>query len=73
MPFLTLQIAKGHSVDKKRELAQALTATLVEVLGTKPEWVTIHIDEFERENWSVGGTLHVDKPAGKHAETQPVA
>ncbi|MBE7379813.1 MAG: 4-oxalocrotonate tautomerase family protein [Leptolyngbya sp. SIO1E4] len=65
MPFVTLQIGKGHSIEKKRELAQALTDTLVTVLGTKSEWVTIHIDEFERENWAVGGQLHVDKPHDK--------
>lgn len=68
MPFVTLQIAKGHSVEKKRELVQALTQTLVDTLGTKPEWVTIHIDEFERENWAVGGELHSDKHAGRHRE-----
>ena len=60
MPFVTIQIAKGHSVDKKRELVQAVTNTLVSTLGTKPEWVTVHIDEFERENWAVGGELHID-------------
>ena len=43
MPFVTIQIAKGHSVDKKRELVQAVTNTLVSTLGTKPEWVTVHI------------------------------
>lgn len=37
-------------------------------MGTKPEWVTVHIDEFERENWAVGGQLHVDKHAGRHIE-----
>ena len=62
MPFITVQMGKGHSIDQKRELAQALTNTMVSVLGTKPEWVTIHIDEFDRENWAVGGQLHVDKP-----------
>ena len=61
MPFVTLQIGKGHTIEKKREVAQALTSTLVNVLGTKPEWVTIHIDEFDRENWAVGGQLHADK------------
>lgn len=63
MPFITLKIAKGHSIEKKRELARALTETLVATLGTKPEWVTVHIDEFERDNWAVGGQLHSDKPA----------
>ncbi len=68
MPFITIQIAKGHSLEKKRELAQAVTDTLVSNLGTKPEWVTIHIDEFDRENWAVGGKLHVDKHSGRHSE-----
>jgi 4-oxalocrotonate tautomerase len=68
MAFVTVQIAKGHSIEKKRELVQALTDTLVATLGTKPEWVTIHIDEFERENWGVGGKLHVDKHSGRHSE-----
>ncbi len=68
MPFVTIQIAKGHSVDKKRELVQAVTNTLVSTLGTKPEWVTVHIDEFECENWAVGGKLHIDKHSGRHNE-----
>ncbi len=72
MPFITVHMGKGHSVEQKRQLAQALTDTLVDVLGTKPEWVTIHIDEFEQENWAVGGQLHVDKPHGKaHPEPAP--
>jgi len=77
MPFITIQIAKGHSVEQKRELVQALTNTLVSTLGTKPEWVTVHIDEFgraaclwHRENWAVGGELHSDKHSGKlHEKT----
>ena len=68
MPFITIQIAKGHSLEKKRELAQAVTDTVVSNLGTKPEWVTIHIDEFDRESWAVGGKLHVDKHSGRHSE-----
>ena len=68
MPFVTIQIAKGHSLEQKRKLAQAVTDTLVSNLGTKPEWVTIHIDEFERENWAVGGELHIDKHSGRHRE-----
>ncbi|MDR9405305.1 MAG: 4-oxalocrotonate tautomerase family protein [Halothece sp. Uz-M2-17] len=65
MQFVTIQIANGHSVAQKRKLAKAVTDTLVTHLGTKPEWVTIHIDEFERENWAVGGELHIDKYSQK--------
>ncbi|MFO5492290.1 MAG: tautomerase family protein [Cuspidothrix sp.] len=69
MPFVTVQIAKGHSIEKKRKLAQVITDALVSKLGTKPEWITVHIDEFERDKWPVGGVLHSDKQAGRHEET----
>jgi 4-oxalocrotonate tautomerase len=68
MPFVTIQIGKGHSLDTKRKLVKEMTDTLVNVLGTNPEWVTVHIDEFERDCWGVGGQLHVDKYPGKHPE-----
>ncbi len=69
MPFVTVQIGKGHSVEKKRKLVQALTDALVSSLGTKPECITIHLDEFQRENWAVGGVLHSDKQVGRQEET----
>ena len=68
MPFITVQLAKGHSIEKKRQLVKALTETLINTLGAKPEWITIYIDEFERENWAVGGQLHIDKHSGRHQE-----
>ena len=51
-------------MEKKRELVKAITDALVATMGTKLEWITVHIDEFERENWAVVGQLHIDKHAG---------
>lgn len=34
---------------------------MVETLGVKAEWVTVLIDEYDRENWATGGELHIDK------------
>lgn len=61
MPVVTVKIAKGRSVEKKRELVQAITDVVVSKLDVKPEWVTVLIDEYERENWATGGELHSDK------------
>jgi 4-oxalocrotonate tautomerase len=36
MPFVTVQIGKGHSLEKKRKLAQAVTEALVSALGQNP-------------------------------------
>ncbi|MEM1168877.1 MAG: 4-oxalocrotonate tautomerase family protein [Cyanobacteria bacterium P01_H01_bin.35] len=68
MPFITIQIADGHSVELKRKLAKAVTDSVVSTLGSKREWVTVHIDEFSRENWAIGGQLHIDKHPDRHAE-----
>lgn len=69
MPFVTVKIARGHSIEKKRRLVEAITHALVAALDTKPEWITIHIDEFERESWAVNGELLCDRHRGRHDES----
>lgn len=61
MPIITVKLAKGRSIEQKRELVKAITAAAVRVLEVKPEWVSIVIDEYDRENWASGGELHADK------------
>ncbi len=61
MPIITLKIAQGRSLDQKRELVKSVTAAVVKVLAVEPEWVSIVIDEYDRENWATGGELHADK------------
>jgi 4-oxalocrotonate tautomerase len=54
-------MAKGRPIEQKRKLVRAITDVIVNVLDVKPEWVTVLIEEFERENWATGGELHLDK------------
>jgi 4-oxalocrotonate tautomerase len=61
MPIVSVKIAKGRSVEQKRNLVKAITDSVVSTLEVKPEWVSVLIEEFERENWSTGGELHSDK------------
>jgi len=61
MPIVSIKIAPGRSVEQKRQLVKEITNTVVAVLDVKPEWVTVLIDEVDRENWSTGGELHIDK------------
>jgi 4-oxalocrotonate tautomerase len=61
MPVITVRIAKGRSLETKRRMAEAVTKAVAETLDVKPEWVTLLIEEFERENWATGGELHIDK------------
>lgn len=61
MPIVTVKMAKGRPVEKKRKLAKAITDIVVKELNLKPEWVTVLIEEYDRRNWATGGQLHSDK------------
>jgi len=61
MPIVTIKLAKGRTVEQKRDLAKAVTDAIVSSIDVKPEWVTVLIEELERENWASGGQLHSDK------------
>lgn len=61
MPIITIKLARGRTIDQKRNLVKAVTDSAVSVLDGKPEWVSVLIEEFDRENWSTGGKLHIDQ------------
>ena len=61
MPIITIKIAQGRSIDQKRELVKSITNSVVTSLDVKPEWVSVLIEEFDRENCATDGEIHVDK------------
>jgi len=61
MPIVSIKIAKGRSVEIKRNLVKSVTKAVSSSLNIEPELVSVLISEFERENWSTGGELHSDK------------
>ncbi|SEC76675.1 2-hydroxymuconate tautomerase family protein [Paenibacillus sp. GP183] len=58
MPIINVKIAKGRTVEQKQQFVEAITQTAAQILNVKEEWVTVVFDEYERENWATGGTLH---------------
>lgn len=61
MPIVTVKIARGRALEKKRAFVEAVTQAAAAHLDIKPEWVTVLIEEYDRENWATGGKLHIDK------------
>jgi 4-oxalocrotonate tautomerase len=61
MPFISIKIAKGRTLDQKRKLCQAVTEAVSESIGVASEKIWIQIDEFEKENFATGGEVMVDK------------
>jgi 4-oxalocrotonate tautomerase len=60
MPLAKITLAKGRSLEQKRKLAKEVTAAMAKALDVKPEWVTVLIEEYDRENWATAGQLHSD-------------
>jgi 4-oxalocrotonate tautomerase len=58
MPIINLKMAKGRTNEQKQNFVKEVTRLAVETLNVKPEWVTVVIDEYERENWATDGELH---------------
>ena len=61
MPVVTIHMERGRPIEMKGTLSDAVTKAVKVALDVPPEWVTIIIDEVERENWAVGGRLQLDK------------
>jgi 4-oxalocrotonate tautomerase len=70
MTYVNVRIGKNNSIERKRKLVKVMTDALASVLDTKSESIIIHIEEVEREDWAVGGTLSYDKNKNKDDERQ---
>ena len=55
MPYVNVQITRGATRDQKAELIRDITASLVRVLGKRPEHTHIVIQEIAEEDWGFGG------------------
>lgn len=61
MPFVTIDIWEGRTVEQKRKLARAITSAVAEAIGCPEEAVEIVIRDVPKTNWSTGGKLACDK------------
>lgn len=60
MPYINVQITTGSTREQKAQIVQEFTATLVRILGKKPEHTHIVIQEIAEENWGFSGMLTDD-------------
>lgn len=63
MPIIEFHLLEGRTVDQKRRLCEAVTDTVVSVLGVQREAVRILIHNMPPENFAVAGVTALDKAA----------
>lgn len=61
MPFVTVHLWEGRTVDQKRALTKAITEAMVEHADARPDGLHVVIQEYPKENWARGGVLGVDR------------
>ena len=58
MPYVNVKITRdGVTAQQKAQIVAEITATLERVLGKRPEYTHIVIDEIDPENWGFAGML----------------
>lgn len=60
MPYVNVQITKGATREQKAEIVRDITDSLQRVLGKKPEYTHVVLQEIEEENWGFAGMLTDD-------------
>lgn len=63
MPIISVTIAQGRSVEKRRRLIRALTAATVEAFEVRPEQVRVILNEVALENYAVSGETFAERAA----------
>lgn len=61
MPFITIDLFEGRTLEEKRELVDVLTKETCRVLACPAESVHIRFNHVKREDWSTGGVLWSEK------------
>ena len=57
MPVVTIRMAKGRTLDQKRALVEGITTVVTKTLQVTPDWVTVFVEELDKENIAKSGIL----------------
>lgn len=61
MAIVTIRIGRGHGVEIKRKLVEAITSALTDTLAAPRGEITVLIEEYARENWTTGGEFNGER------------
>ncbi|MGH9786898.1 MAG: 2-hydroxymuconate tautomerase [Terriglobia bacterium] len=61
MPHIQITMLEGRSPEQKRKVAERITQTMVEEIGTTREAVTVAFVEVSPANYAAAGVLVLDR------------
>ncbi len=60
MPFITIKILEGHSIDRKRRMVREITECVAKIAEIPESYVQVVIQDIPRENWGSNKRLMCD-------------
>ena len=61
MPFVTVEMWEGRTIEQKRRLVKAITDAMIEHANCTPDHLHVVIHESSKENWGRAGVLGIDE------------
>ena len=61
MPYITISLREGKTLEQKREMVKAVTDAITRSLGVKPEAVSIVLHDLPATNFAREGILLSDR------------
>lgn len=61
MPFVTVSMWQGRTLEQKRALVKAITDAMVEHAGASPEHLHVVLQEYPLDSWARAGVLGCDE------------
>ena len=61
MPFITIEVLEGKTIEQKRKAVKLVTEAMVEAFDSDPQKTWIKINEIPRTNFSTNATLKSDQ------------
>ncbi|WP_411345678.1 tautomerase family protein [Paenibacillus sp. WLX1005] len=68
MPFITIKVLEGRSVEQKRELVQKMSDLVSDVLELDKEKIFIFFEDLPQHNYGRNGELFSDSIAAKQQD-----
>jgi 4-oxalocrotonate tautomerase len=56
MPFVNIQILKGHPQERKDEIARRVVSAISEIAELPPEAIWVVFEDVTGDDWFVGAT-----------------
>ncbi len=61
MPFVTIEMIEGRTIEQKRELVEKITKVVCETVDVTPDRVFVFVEDLKKDHFAKNGKLIIDQ------------